>query len=163
MRLFLHASTKVSCVGFMIWFPSGRLPQHRKAVLRNDINLSATCPKGKYHAARRIAPKAYHCESNITAEGNFSPRNNYVFFGDPAGYCVPVGKRRKQAKDKQTNAMRLFGQKHSYRGPLGILCTRGEKAQTSIRVSIIAPDNVISKAQFATRRLPKSSCPRQAR
>ena len=24
MRLFLHASTKVSCVGFIIWFPSGR-------------------------------------------------------------------------------------------------------------------------------------------
>ena len=35
------------------------------------------------------------------------------------------------------------------RGPRGILCTRGEKAQTSIRVSVIAPDNVISKAQFA--------------
>ena len=161
MRLFLHASTKVSCVGFMIWFPSGRLPQHRKAVLRNDINLSITCPKGKYHAARRIAPKAYHCEGNITAQA-ISLRNN-DFFGDPAGYCVPVGKRRKQAKDKQTNVMRLFGQKHSYRGPLGILCTRGEKAQTSKRVSIIAPDNVISKAQFATRRLPISSCPRQAR
>ena len=24
LRLFLHASTKVSCVGFIIWFPSGR-------------------------------------------------------------------------------------------------------------------------------------------
>ena len=40
-------------------------------------------------------------------------------------------------------------QKYSYRGPRGILCTRGEKAQTSIRVSVIAPDNVISKAQCA--------------
>ena len=39
LRLFLHASTKVSCVGFMIWFPSGGLPQHRKAVLRNDTVL----------------------------------------------------------------------------------------------------------------------------
>ena len=27
MRLFLHASTKVSCVGFIIWFPSGGLPR----------------------------------------------------------------------------------------------------------------------------------------
>ena len=35
------------------------------------------------------------------------------------------------------------------RGPRGILCTRGEKAHTSKRVSIIAPDNVISKAQCA--------------
>ena len=37
-----------------------------------------------------------------------------------------------------------------YRGPRGILCTRGEKAHTSKRVSVIAPDNVISKAQCAT-------------
>ena len=35
------------------------------------------------------------------------------------------------------------------RGPRGILCTRGEKAHTSIRVSIVAPDNAISKAQCA--------------
>ena len=35
-------------------------------------------------------------------------------------------------------------------GPRGILCTRGEKAHTSKRVSIIATDNVISKAQCAT-------------
>ena len=34
-------------------------------------------------------------------------------------------------------------------GPRGILCTRGEKAQTSIRVSVIACDNVISKAQLS--------------
>ena len=33
--------------------------------------------------------------------------------GDPAGYCVLAGKRNKQAKDKQTNKMRLFGQKRS--------------------------------------------------
>ena len=35
------------------------------------------------------------------------------------------------------------------RGPSGILCTRGEKAHTSKRVSIIACNNVISKAQCA--------------
>ena len=37
------------------------------------------------------------------------------------------------------------------RGPRGILCTRGEKEQTSKRVSIIVYDNVISKPRFATR------------
>ena len=36
----------------------------------------------------------------------------------------------------------------SNRGPHGILCTHGEKAQTSIRVSIIAYDDVISKAKL---------------
>ena len=41
-------------------------------------------------------------------------------------------------------------QKRSYRGPRGILCTRGEKAHTSIRVSVIACDNVISKTKCAT-------------
>lgn len=30
---------QVSCVGFITRCPSGRLPQHRKAVLRNDIVL----------------------------------------------------------------------------------------------------------------------------
>ena len=33
------------------------------------------------------------------------------------------------------------------RGPRGILCTRGEKEHTSKRVSIIVPDNAISKAK----------------
>jgi len=37
----------------------------------------------------------------------------FLKHGDPAGYFVPVGKRNKQAKDKQTNKMRLFGQKRS--------------------------------------------------
>ena len=36
--------------------------------------------------------------------------------------------------------------------PRGILCTRGEKARTSKRVSVIVPDNVISKVQCATHR-----------
>jgi len=38
----------------------------------------------------------------------------------------------------------------NYRGPRGILCTRGEKEHTSKRVSIIAPDNAISEAKCAT-------------
>ena len=35
-----------------------------------------------------------------------------------------------------------------YRGPRGILCTRGEKEHTSKRVSVIVSDNVISKAKL---------------
>ena len=35
-----------------------------------------------------------------------------------------------------------------YRGPHGILCTRGEKEHTSIRVSVIVSDNAISKAKL---------------
>ena len=35
------------------------------------------------------------------------------------------------------------------RGPRGILCTRGDKAHTSIRVSIVALDNAISTVQCA--------------
>ena len=38
-----------------------------------------------------------------------------------------------------------------FRGPRGILCTRGEKEHTSKRVSVIACDNVISKEKCATR------------
>ena len=37
-------------------------------------------------------------------------------------------------------------------GPQKILCTFVEKAQTRKRVSVIVPDNVISKAQFAPHR-----------
>ena len=46
------------------------------------------------------------------------------------------------------------------RGPCGILCTRGEKAYTSKRVSVIACDNVISKTRFATRTRPRKNLPR---
>ena len=38
-----------------------------------------------------------------------------------------------------------------FRGPRGILCTRGEKEHTSKRVSVIVPDNAISKTKCATR------------
>ncbi len=75
----------------------------------------------------------------------------FLKYGDPAGYCVLAGKRNKQAKDKQTNKVRLFGQKRSKRGPQKILCTFGEKEHTSKRASIIASDNVTSKAKCATR------------
>ena len=42
------------------------------------------------------------------------------------------------------------------RGPRGILCTRGEKKHTSKRVSVIVPDNAISKTKCATRTRPRT-------
>ncbi len=82
--------------------------------------------------------------------------------GDPAGYCVPVGKRSMQAKDNRL-LLATIGwskEKHTTHLPEGLpyyqaharyFCTCVEKkAQTSIRVSIIACDNAISTAQFAT-------------
>ena len=75
----------------------------------------------------------------------------FLKYGDPAGYCVLAGKRNKQAKDKQTNKVRLFGQKRSNRGPQKILCTFGDKEYASKRANIIASDNVTSKAKCATR------------
>jgi hypothetical protein len=37
----------------------------------------------------------------------------FLKYGDPKRYFVLLGIRNKQAKDKQTNKMRLFGQKRS--------------------------------------------------
>ena len=37
----------------------------------------------------------------------------FLKYGDPAGYCVLAGIRNKQAKDKHTIEMNLFGQKRS--------------------------------------------------
>ena len=46
VRLFLHASTKVSCVGFIIWFPSGGLPRDARndIVLRTQNNICSDYP-----------------------------------------------------------------------------------------------------------------------
>ena len=72
------------------------MPQHRKAVFRNDTKVRCTewhkeCSLGtllflsKYFYS--ISYEALcHCEAST---------------GVPAGYCVPVGKSNKQAKDKQ--------------------------------------------------------------
>ena len=45
---FLHASTKVSCVGFVIWFPSGGLPRVvcfvvDQSIVASDNRLSYAC------------------------------------------------------------------------------------------------------------------------
>ena len=45
-----------------------------------------------------------------------------------------------------------------YRGPRGILCTRGEKEHTSIRVSVIVSDNVISKRRVRRVRAFARTC-----
>ena len=50
-------------------------------------------------------------------------------------YCIPC------------NALYVIAM--DFLGPRGILSTRGEKEHTSKRVSIIACDNVISKAQLS--------------
>ena len=61
---------------------------------------------------------------------------------------------RHKKPDKFCRVFCCFGRvilRNKIRGPRGILCTRGEKEHTSKRVSIIACNNVISKAQCATR------------
>ena len=133
-------------------------------------NISQNCPMPSSPVNVTFCPSTSirYCK-RVRFKGQ---RTQPLKFGDPAGYCVLAGKRSKQAKDKQTNKLRLFGQTRSLRrgvrktlaffrathflslraeimGPRGILCTRGEKAQTSKRVSVIACDNVISKAKFA--------------
>ena len=65
-------------------------------------------------------------------------------------FCTRVEKRSTRAKEWALSLAITWFQKRSYRGPRGILCTRGEKEHTSKRVSIIACDNVISKAKCAT-------------
>ena len=74
-------------------------------------------------------------------------------------FCF-FGGTRKIVYAKYTGFFRTRRENHNLikiltfwgRGPRGILCTRGEKAHTSKRVSVIACDNVISKVQCATHR-----------
>ena len=71
--------------------------------------------------------------------------------GTPRDTLYPWGKGVCEQKTTDCCLRQSVGQKRSYRGPRGILCTRGEKEHTSKRVSVIAYDNVISKAKCATR------------
>ena len=70
--------------------------------------------------------------------------------GTPRDTLYPWGKGVCEQKTTDCCLRQSVGQKRSYRGPRGILCTRGEKEHTSKRVSVIACDNVISKAKCAT-------------
>ena len=84
--------------------------------------------------------------------------------GDPAGYCVPVGKRSMQAKDnrlllatigwsKEKHTTHLpeglpYYQAHARYcivGPDGILCTRWEKEYASVRQTFVACDDCLVK------------------
>ncbi len=49
------------------------------------------------------------------------------------------------------------------RGPRGILCTRGEKEQTSIRQTNKYNEFVWSRARFATRTRPRKNLPRNVK
>ena len=71
--------------------------------------------------------------------------------GTPRDTVYSRGKGVCEQKTTDCCLRQSVGQKRSYRGPRGILCTRGEKEHTSKRVSVIACDNVISKAKCATR------------
>ena len=70
--------------------------------------------------------------------------------GTPRDTVYPWGKGVCEQKTTDCCLRQSVGQKRSYRGPRGILCTRGEKEHTSKRVSVIACDNVISKTKCAT-------------
>ena len=70
--------------------------------------------------------------------------------GTPRDTLYSRGKGVCEQKTTDCCLRQSVGQKRSYRGPRGILCTRGEKEHTSKRVSVIACDNVISKAKCAT-------------
>ena len=69
--------------------------------------------------------------------------------GTPRDTVYSRGKGVCEHKTTDCRLRQSVGQKRSYRGPRGILCTRGEKEHTSKRVSIIACDNVISKAKLS--------------
>ena len=69
--------------------------------------------------------------------------------GTPRDTVYSRGKGAHEQKTTDCCLRQSVGQKRSYRDPRGILCTRGEKEHTSKRVSVIACDNVISKANFS--------------
>ena len=71
--------------------------------------------------------------------------------GTPKDTYVLLGKRSMRAKDNRLLLATIGWSKAQLSGPRGILCTRGEKEHTSKRMSVIVPDNVISKAKCATR------------
>ena len=77
---------------------------------------------------------------------------NHIIKPTQDTFVLAWGKRRTQTKEWALSLAIMWFQKCSYRGPRGILCTRGEKAQTSIRVSIAAP--TMRFQQRSLRQLP---------
>ena len=94
----------------------------------------------KRHSASFLAAARRLLQSIKTADqGCFAKDKNESLF------------LRHKKPDKFCRVFCCFGRvilRNKIRGPRGILCTRGEKEHTSKRVSIIAPDNAISKAKL---------------
>ena len=94
----------------------------------------------KRHSASFLAAARRLLQSIKTADqGCFAKDKNESLF------------LRHKKPDKFCRVFCCFGRvilRNKIRGPRGILCTRGEKEHTSKRVSIIACNNVISKAKL---------------
>jgi len=69
-------------------------------------------------------------------------------------YAVFPEQKKYRTKRRKIRICRsvILRYRAKIRGPQKILCTFGEKEHTNKRVSIIACNNVISKAQCATHR-----------
>ena len=96
------------------------------------------------------APKRYCYKYNIqdiTTECQVILRYDAPFC--TSRFAVTLSKHRILVILRATHSMSL---RAKIRGPRGILCTRGEKAHTNKRVSVIACDNAISKVQCAPHR-----------
>ena len=58
-----------------------------------------------------------------------------VHYGDPAGYCVPVGKRNKQAKDKQLSFTAIVWSKVKFMTRNALLSLRGIANGDAVAIS----------------------------
>ena len=67
--------------------------------------------------------------------------------GIPKDTYVLLGKRSMRAKDNRLLLATIGWSKASYRGPRGILCTRGEKEYASKRQPTVACDNRLVKSE----------------
>ncbi len=86
----------------------------------------------------------------------------FAFSAEPEKSCTPSTLDFSEPAEKNTissNSRRF----KEFWGPRGILCTRGEKEQTSKRASVIACDNAISKTRFATRTRLRKNLPRNVK
>ena len=70
----------------------------------------------KVRALVRTCQETSKIHQILAVLGELNIKNSdFLELGDPAGYCVPVGRRSKRAKDRQTIEMSLFGQKRDLR------------------------------------------------
>ena len=129
-------------------FPSGRLPRFA----RNDIKCVA---RKRIKKVRKFCNKfpsnklLYSVRSTMSLRGakrrGNLPEGNH--FKSHARYFVLAGKRSTRAKEWALSLAIMWFQKRSYRGPRGILCTRGEKEYASIRQPTAACDNRLVKRE----------------